>query len=145
VLFVCHGNIIRSPMAEVVFRKRCGIPSRSAGLHAIQGNAADKRAVEIAPEFGVSLREHQAALVTHELLAPYDLVVAMDRFNEARLLHRYPEAAAKIVMLGTFAPQHLPGDEIPDPYLLDECAIRDCYRTIDACVGQLADYLEAFA
>lgn len=145
VLFVCHGNIIRSPMAEVVFRKRCGIPARSAGLHAIQDNRADKRAVEIAPEFDVSLRDHHAVPVTHDLLAPYDLVVAMDRLNEARLLHRYPEAAAKVVMLGTFAPRRLPGDEIPDPFLLDECAIRDCYRTIDACVGQLAKCLEALS
>jgi protein-tyrosine-phosphatase/predicted ATP-grasp superfamily ATP-dependent carboligase len=141
VLFVCHGNIIRSPMAEALLRASCAVSVRSAGLDAINGRQADRRAVRIAPEFGVTLEQHMATRLTEDLVRQADIIFVMDGLNEAQLLHRFPEAAHKVQMLGAYAPSRLCGYEIPDPFTGSEQDVRECYRTLAACVADVAAQL----
>src|SRR5262249_44448554 len=64
IVFVCHGNIMRSALAEARLKQICkarlDISISSAGLHAIGGRQADPRAIKIGPQFGVSLKSHRA-------------------------------------------------------------------------------------
>jgi protein-tyrosine-phosphatase/predicted ATP-grasp superfamily ATP-dependent carboligase len=141
VLFVCHGNIIRSPMAAALFHRCSEASCESAGTDVKAGRPADERAIRIAAEFGIDLKSHVAAPISQGALELADLVLVMDALNEARLLHRFPLAKGRLRLLGEFAPRPLESYEIPDPYTGDEASIRQCYRIIDECVRALAERL----
>jgi protein-tyrosine phosphatase len=142
VLFVCHGNIIRSPMAARLFRQRVdsGLTVASAGLHAISGKRADARAVLVSQDYGLPLDLHAACPLTKELVQGFDLIVVMDTINEAQLLARYPEAAPKVRLLGSFARTYrLDFGEIADPYAGSLADVRSTWKIIeDAATGLAA-------
>lgn len=134
VLFICHGNIIRSAFSEAWIRQRLdadpqGICIQSAGLRAIEGKPADPRAVTAAGEMGVDLALHEAKPLTSELIESSDLIVVMDYLNEANLLARFPQARDQIRLVaecggGTQA------DEVTDPYNGDIDTVRESYRRL---------------
>jgi protein-tyrosine phosphatase len=124
VLFVCMGNICRSPTAEGVFRHRLRerapdlkVFVDSAGTHAYHvGNAPDPRACRAAERRGVDLRGQRARKVQPEDFERFELVLAMDRQNHAELLAICPpEYRDRVRLFLEFAP-HLGRDEVPDPY-----------------------------
>jgi protein-tyrosine-phosphatase/predicted ATP-grasp superfamily ATP-dependent carboligase len=144
-VFVCHGNIIRSPMAEAML-KRCRATSGSAplsiisaGLHARPGNNADPRARAAAAEFGVSLEEHRAQPLTQEMVNHADVIFAMDFRNLVELLAQFPKAK-KIFMLSNYGQSEQ--REIPDPYFGDQDEVRRCYKTVEICIRNLAASLD---
>jgi protein-tyrosine-phosphatase len=152
VLFVCHGNIIRSPMAAALLKVRLATYSgtsldvSSAGTSARDGKSADQRAVSAAKEFGVDLVGHQACRLTHDLLRQADLVIAMDFVNEARIIALSPESRPKILMLGAFADlEHFSSVEVPDPYDGDSMDVQRCFVVLDVCVSRLAEKLSAIS
>ena len=104
VLFVCHGNIMRSAFAAAYLRNRCGasVQVLSAGVRAKTGKPADRRALEVASDFGISLQEHTASRLSQESIDLADLIVVMDYTNEAMLLAEYPAARPRVAMLGAF-------------------------------------------
>ena len=144
ILFVCFGNIMRSPMAEALLRaeliraETVGFTIASAGLHAIPGNTAHPWALEAARHFGISLANHHALTVTPELIEKSDLIFAMDFQNQAELLAQYPNAGSKIRLLGVYAEGRWRDREIPDPYFGDVDATRECYRVLQVCIRNLA-------
>ena len=127
ILFVCMGNICRSPTAEGVMRallREQGIDGRieldSAGTgnwHA--GDPPDERAVAAARGRGVEL-DGAARQVTAADFDHFDLIVAMDRDNERALLALAPDdaARAKVRLLREFDPASVAAGEldVPDPY-----------------------------
>lgn len=146
LLFVCHGNVIRSPMAEALARRHlsalgaAGFSIHSAGLHAEGGRDADGRAQMAAAEFGVSLRDHRARPLTRELALGADLIFAMDSLNEAELLARYPEAAPRIRLVGEGVAAHRGRPvEIEDPFLGSVEDVRRCYGLLETCVRRQAE------
>jgi low molecular weight protein-tyrosine phosphatase len=150
IVFVCSGNIIRSPLAEALLRRRlaeAGYPATricSAGLHATLGRAADPRAAEIAQAAGISLVEHAAQPLTRELIDAAGAIFVMDFRNEAELVTRHPSAAGKVVLLGALARDAGTGSpSIPDPYALDDAAVRAAFARIDAATRALAATLSA--
>ncbi|PYT14563.1 MAG: hypothetical protein DMF51_08325 [Acidobacteria bacterium] len=148
VVYVCRGNIIRSPMAEALLRQCLarrgadGVAVSSAGLYAHRGQRADPRARRAARLLGVDLEGHRARAVTRALMERADLVVPMDSLIETDLRGRYPSAAHKITLLpavGEDGRRRL--IEIPDPYDGDETDIRHCYDLLRSCVGRQAEEL----
>jgi protein-tyrosine-phosphatase len=140
-LFVCFGNIMRSPMADALLKQAAGeanigIRSDSAGLHAISGEAAHPWAQAAAIEMGISLANHHAKLLTSEAVEQADAVFAMDMQNLAELLTLYPHFKDKFFMLSAYS-----GDprlrEISDPYLGDLETTRRCYGVLKTCVQNL--------
>ena len=123
VLFVCMGNICRSPTAEGVFRHfvcEAGMAERfdidSAGTHAYHvGEPPDRRATAAAERRGMSLADIYARRVSDADFERFDLIVAMDADNEQRLLDQAGEEhAAKVRLFLEFAEG--PETEVPDPY-----------------------------
>jgi protein-tyrosine phosphatase len=127
ILFVCMGNICRSPTAEGVMRvlvREQGLDGRvevdSAGTgnwHA--GDPPDERAVAAARGRGIEL-DGAARQVTAADFDRFDLIVAMDRDNERALLALAPDdaARAKVRLLREFDPASVAAGEldVPDPY-----------------------------
>ncbi|HEY8521213.1 MAG TPA: low molecular weight protein-tyrosine-phosphatase [Gammaproteobacteria bacterium] len=124
VLFVCMGNICRSPTAEGVFRKVLAerapdllVEVDSAGTHAYHvGEPPDPRARRAAERRGINLEGLRARVVTFEDFERYDLLLAMDSMNREALLQiGPPQHHRKVRLLLEFAP-HLGRKEVPDPY-----------------------------
>jgi protein-tyrosine-phosphatase len=142
VLFVCHGNILRSPMAAALLKRAsdaCGRAMHvlSAGLHANPFYRADPRGVAVAQEFGIDLSDHRADLLTHEMVHHADVIFVMDQFNEAELLARYPHARHKVFCLSLCNTAMTSCLDIHDPYHGDIDDVRHCYETIQASIAGL--------
>ena len=149
ILFVCFGNIMRSPMAEAMFRQSTAgthvlVSAVSAGLHAIPGSEAHPRALEASGEIGFSLLEHHAQVLTPEMVSQADVIFVMDFQNQAEVLALYPEARGKVLMLSAYADEADRWREIPDPYFGDLEATRRCYALLQTCIHNLAAELEAY-
>ena len=124
VLFVCMGNICRSPTAEGVFThlvvrqqlSHC-ISVDSAGTHAYHvGERPDIRAQQAALQRGVDMSGLSARRVYDDDFSRFDYVVAMDRDNLHNLQQKCPpEYLPRLHLLLDFAPK-LVEDEVPDPY-----------------------------
>ena len=123
VLFVCMGNICRSPTAEGVFRyhvEQAGLADRlevdSAGTHAYHvGEPADRRARAAAERRGMSLDGIRARRVSSQDYERFDYIIAMDEDNLARLRDEAPEGHdARLHLFLEFASGS--ETEVPDPY-----------------------------
>lgn len=146
ILFVCLGNICRSPLAEGVFlhqASEAGLAHRfhvdSAGTGAWHvGERPDERSVQVAARHGIAL-PGLARQVTAEDLRTFDVVVAMDRENLAAL-ERMAAASggtARLHLLREFDPE-ADGDDVPDPYYGGPDGFEEVYAMIrDACAGLL--------
>ncbi len=148
VLFVCMGNICRSPMAEGVFRRRveeAGLAERvhvdSAGTHAYHvGEPPDPRARETASRRGIALDALRARRVTREDLGLFDFVLAMDRDNLAILRDiADPEHHERIRLFMEFAPE-MKVREVPDPYYGGQGGFDQVFDLVEAAAeGLLAE------
>ena len=124
VLFVCMGNICRSPTAKGVFEdllRREGLDARlevdSAGTHAYHaGSAPDARAQAAARRRGIDISGQSARQVQGGDFEYFDYILAMDRENLALLQEMCPpHFAHKLSLMLEYAP-HLELEEVPDPY-----------------------------
>jgi protein-tyrosine phosphatase len=121
VLFVCIGNICRSPIVETVARvefARAGIDAEfaSAGTEAYHvGQPADHRAISVAEANGYPLAAHRARQVRASDFESFDHVLAMDHVNLRALeSHRLDQAGAVPALF--FSAAGLGDAEVPDPY-----------------------------
>lgn len=143
-VLVCHGNIMRSAMAEFLMRQalqEMGLEQQvhvsSAGMHACAGREAHIWAQESSADLGISLAEHRAKPLTKEMMDDADCVLAMDFQNKAELLALYPESQEKIYMLSAYSEGPWQYREIPDPYLGNLETTRFCSRQLRTCVRNL--------
>lgn len=123
VLFVCMGNICRSPTAEGVFRKlhqelapELDIHMDSAGTHAYHiGDAPDPRSQAAALRRGVDISSHRGRQARPQDFHDFDYVIAMDSENLRRLQALRPkDATAELKLLLEYAGTGL--RDVPDPY-----------------------------
>jgi protein-tyrosine phosphatase len=146
VLFVCYGNIIRSALAEALYRRHSAEAGagparvRSAGLSAKLGREADSRAIAAGRALGANLESHRAQPLTKALVDEADVIFIMDRLNEAKLLARFPSARAKVRRLGALAKEGN-SDLIEDPYVHDATHVAAAAMRIDRATAALAAIL----
>ncbi len=149
ILFVCLGNICRSPTAEVVFR---AVASReapdivleidsagTAGYHV--GEAPDHRTRQAAARRGYDLSALQARVVEPRDFEYFDLILAMDRENLRALERRAPPPARdRLRLFLEFAPQ-TGISEVPDPYYGGPNGFEDVLDLIEAASRGLIEHL----
>jgi protein-tyrosine phosphatase len=150
VLFVCLGNICRSPTAEAVMRhhvsandlgSRIEIDSAgTGGWHA--GDPPDERAQAEAARRGISMVSAARKVHVGDL-EYFDLVIAMDESNLADLrdLAHTPEQRAKLRLLREFDPASGEDLEVPDPYYGGPSGFADVFDLVDASCRGLLEHL----
>jgi protein-tyrosine phosphatase len=151
ILFVCTGNICRSPTAEGVFRHlatRAGLGGRvqvdSAGTHGYHiGEAPDARSCAAAAVRGVDLSMLRARRVSQHDFETFDLILAMDREHLARLAALRPNGArAEIKLFLDFHPEHK-GRDVPDPYYGGEDGFVAVIDMIEQTSAALIEHVRA--
>ena len=148
VLFVCLGNICRSPTAEAVMRAlaleapelRLEVDSAgTAGYHI--GEAPDPRMQAAAARRGYQLQALRARIVEPGDFERFDLILAMDRENLAVLHRRAPEPLRERVRLFLeFAPHGAP-QEVPDPYYGGPNGFEEVLDLVESAARGLLSYL----
>jgi protein-tyrosine phosphatase len=149
VLFVCLGNICRSPLAEGVFRhliRERGLEARysvdSAGTGAWHvGEPPDRRSAEVAARNGVTLHGVARQVSPHDF-DRFDFIFAMDRDNLAALERlRRTGTRARLHLLRDFDPE--PGDrDVPDPYYGGPDGFENVYALVHRAAAALLERLE---
>jgi protein-tyrosine phosphatase len=123
VLFVCMGNICRSPMAEAVFRHlvaEAGLADRisidsagTGGWHA--GESPHRGTLAVLRKNGVDPGDQRARQLRPADFGQFTYIVAMDRENQADMASIHPDARTRARLLLDYAPD-APAREVPDPY-----------------------------
>ena len=117
ILFVCKGNICRSPFAEAVARDALGrgdMTVASAGYHQKRNRPCPDAAIEAAAAVGVDLRPHRSRIVDAAMIDEADVVFTFDQENLRTVLARFPTASHKVFALGALIDDGMA--EIGDPY-----------------------------
>jgi protein-tyrosine phosphatase len=148
LVFVCSGNICRSPLAEALARhhlERAGLASRvtlesfgTHGLHA--GDGADPRTVATARRFGIDLDRHRARRIDAGQLRGADLALAMDSGHVEHLQRLDPAGRDGRVQL--YLPWlGLDGRDVPDPYYGDADGFVAVHQMLDRAAQRLVERL----
>ena len=145
ILFVCKGNICRSPFGaartQQVLKELgiSGVVCDSAGLDTTQAARPPREACAAARRFGVSFDDHRPQQVTSDTIAQYDVIVVMETAHLLVLRQRYPDLANRILLLpllnghaGGYARYN-----IADPYGQPLAVFQSCYNRMDEALGTL--------
>lgn len=152
ILFVCLGNIVRSPLAENLFRhlaQEAGAEDRydvdSAGTAAYHvGDSPDPRMRKVAAEHGL-VYDGSGRQVQTEDFYNFDLIVAMDESNRDNLLALAPKAdlKSKVRMMREFDPEAEGDMQVPDPYYGGIDGFEHVYQLVQRSSAELLRQLES--
>lgn len=149
ILFVCLGNICRSPTAKAMFDYKLGlagieITTDSAGtIGHHSGSPPDARAIEHAGRWGIDITAERARQVIPKDFQHFDRIYAMDRSNLNDLLGLKPsDSNAEVSLIMSLAPDY-GMDEVPDPYYGGDSGFEQVLDMLEAAaerlVAELAD------
>jgi protein-tyrosine phosphatase len=150
VLFVCLGNICRSPLAEGVFRavaRDAGVEHRfhidSAGTTSYHtGSPPDPRTLAVGRRRGVEL-DHQARQIQPSDFDRFQHIIVMDSSNLARVRRVAERAGAdhEVVLLRSFDPEADGETEVPDPYFGGVDGFEEVHEMVERACAALLDHL----
>lgn len=149
ILFVCLGNICRSPLAEAVCKKQARerglegklqIESRGTGGWHI-GDKAHATTRATAKKFGVDMESHRAKQVSTKDLDEFDLVVALDSSNFQDLEQMGAATKSELVYLRAFDDEADNDIDVPDPYYGGEDGFLNVQHIVERSCAKLLDSL----
>lgn len=146
ILFVCKGNICRSPFAEQVARKIAfeqsiiNIKFYSAGLKVYESLTSPVEVIIVAEKFGVKLNEHKSRGITRKLATSFDMIIAMEAWHIQQLRKYFPDLKDKVYLLSLFNIRHYrkywsyKNNNILDPYGKPVEYYQECFKRIEECI-----------
>lgn len=147
ILFVCLGNICRSPTAKAIFDwKLCqaelAVETDSAGTTSYHvGSPPDPRAQRIARQWGLDISTERARVFTQEDFSRFDAIFVMDRSNLEELRARRPDdSRSRLDLVMSLAPDY--GiEEVPDPYYGGVDGFQRVIDMLEVAADQLVEEL----
>jgi protein-tyrosine phosphatase len=139
ILFICIGNICRSPMAEGLLKQ--ALPDKavcSAGLDAMVGAPADPLSVRLMQEHGIDISTHRAQNLASWMIHEADLILTMDNAQRRFIETNYPASRGKVVRLCEDSQY-----DVPDPYRLGAARFQLAFELISDGVERLAQKIAA--
>ncbi|NNE36012.1 MAG: low molecular weight phosphotyrosine protein phosphatase [Rhodothermales bacterium] len=150
VLFVCLGNICRSPVAEGVLRDKISEKGLVASVHIDSagtgawhvGEQPDRRMRLTARQFGVSLEDIRARKLADEDLWTFDHIFAMDRSNYEDICYLDASGAyhSRVQLFRTFDPS-ADSPDVPDPYYGGQDGFERVFEMVDRTCDAITEYL----
>jgi len=151
VLFVCLGNICRSPLAEVIVKDTAKKLQSDHNFHVESagtgnwhiGGQADPRSAAIAEQYGLDLSQHKAQQITTHTIHHWDFLIAMDHDNRLNLL-AMGASSSQILMMRQFEKKHDHVQDIqnvPDPYYGGDHGFEDVYQMLSINTEKLLNYI----
>ena len=150
VLFVCLGNICRSPLGAAILKKKIAVAGLGQWVEVDScgtsnyhiGDNADPRTIANASANGVGI-EHCARQLTEDDIDRFDFIFAMDKSNYQNILRvkNGEVSPGKIRMIREFDP-HSGGGEVPDPYHGGPNEFQEVFDILDRSTARFVEYLE---
>jgi protein-tyrosine phosphatase len=151
VLFVCLGNICRSPLAEALFNHQVQQRGWSKYFYADScgtsnyhiGDPPDRRTLANARKNGIEIN-HRGRQLAREDLDRFDYILAMDRDNYADIARLgHDKSLNDKLFLMRYFDAHAPGTDVPDPYYGGEEGFQQVFEILNRSVAGFLDYLGA--
>jgi protein-tyrosine-phosphatase len=146
VLFLCHGNMYRSPYAAAALKRSLAATQLSAPTNVASagfiapGRRAPKEALSVARAHGIDLSSHLSTLVTAHAVTHMDLVAVMSDEQARGIRFRYGPGVT-LLILGDLDPLPIRSRTIADPWGCDAQVVEQVYSRIDRCVEQLGELI----
>lgn len=139
LVFVCNGNICRSPYAEAK-AKLLGLKANSVGLNADNNSSCDPRAIKIAQLHGVNLKSHCSRHFDTLSIGFGDLLIGMEAWHAKKLKSLTNGFGSQITLLGLWA--NRPRPHIEDPYGLPDDYFNTCFSVMDSAIENILHIID---
>ena len=147
ILFICLGNLCRSPMAEYLSRNRLenkgkrDIKISSAGFLDQTGSLSPGEIHMVMNEAGLDVSQHRSSPITEEKITDADLIIVMEKRQRENLCRQFPDEAYRIFLLSQFDGQNPEERDVTDPMGQGLPFYRNCFNEIRTLVDGLTEHI----